>query len=537
MQRIHTEIENVHISQVASKLFNVQSHGQVYQVWLGSEDQLPSCQCMDYRIRKLPCKHICAVVQQPSVGWESLGSRFNAHPLFILDQEVTQSQPEDTKLPAEVADCPATPLSSTIPESETVEENSTAKSRKATVSLPCRKKSNIRRQCIQEVKSLHDELYLITDRAVLNETLTKIREALKYARNHRPKESGIALKDKTLSPKKKIAVKVKRTKLARRKKKDYFKKRVGSVADARNAKISIGDKENGKRKISVPNEARFSNKRRRELLEQEDDTWVIINGLKLTNRMKNVLLTKFEWLSDDHIDAAQYLIKQLGTGVSSLNCIAATTHCSRFAVPHDFHQTIQCHNIGSHWVVSSSVSGKLVVYESLYTTVNESLKRQLTYLYKGLCNDDGSLDITVVLQQWQKGSSDCGLFCIANGVALANGIDPTTVSWDQDKMRDHLYKCFEKQKIEMFPHEVKQTPARKCHYVVSVYCICLKHIPGAPMVYWGKCDNWFHHVYPTKCVKLTVKQAAALATESPFVCEYCEKDSLKKTSKMSPIVL
>ena len=135
--------------------------------------------------------------------------------------------------------------------------------------------------------------------------------------NHRPKENGIALKDKTLSPKKKIAVKVKRTKLARRKKKDYFKKRVGSVADARNAKISIEEKENGKRKIR--NEARFSHKRRGELLEQEDDPWVIINGLKLTNRMKNVLLTKFEWLSDDHIDGAQYLIKQLGTGVSGLN--------------------------------------------------------------------------------------------------------------------------------------------------------------------------------------------------------------------------
>ena len=109
MQRIHTEIENAHISQVTPKLFNVQIRGQVYQVWLGSEDQLPSCQCMDYRIRKLPCKHICAVVQQPSVGWESLGSRFNTHPLFTLDQEVTQSQPEDTKLPAEVADCPSTP--------------------------------------------------------------------------------------------------------------------------------------------------------------------------------------------------------------------------------------------------------------------------------------------------------------------------------------------------------------------------------------------------------------------------------------------
>ena len=68
---------------------------------------------------------------------------------------------------------------------------------------------------------------------------------------------------------------------------------------------------------------------------------------------------------------------------------------------------------------------------------NETLKKMT------LCKDDRSLDITVVLQQQQKGTSDCGLFCIANSVALANGIDPSTVSWDQNKMRDHLYKCFE----------------------------------------------------------------------------------------------
>ena len=223
MQRIHTEIENVHISQVTPTLFNVKSRGQVYQVWLGSDIQLPTCQCIDYRIKKLPCKHICAVVQQPSIGWESLGSRFNTHPLFTLDKEVTQvQQPEVTKSPGEVTDCPSTPSIPTIAESETVEEGLTVKNVKATVSLPCRKKSNIRGQCVQEVKSLHDELYLITDRAVLSEVLKKIRDVRGHARNHRPKENGIALKDKSLSPKKTTVEKVKRIKLAKKKEERLF---------------------------------------------------------------------------------------------------------------------------------------------------------------------------------------------------------------------------------------------------------------------------------------------------------------------------
>jgi hypothetical protein len=39
------------------------------------------------------------------------------------------------------------------------------------------------------------------DKDALNETIKKIREVLSYTRQHRPKENGIALKDKSLSPK------------------------------------------------------------------------------------------------------------------------------------------------------------------------------------------------------------------------------------------------------------------------------------------------------------------------------------------------
>ena len=69
-------------------MVNSESSNERYQVWLGSETQLPSCQCMDYRKNKLPCKHICAIVSLPDVGWQSLGASFNNHPLFKLDEAV-----------------------------------------------------------------------------------------------------------------------------------------------------------------------------------------------------------------------------------------------------------------------------------------------------------------------------------------------------------------------------------------------------------------------------------------------------------------
>ena len=112
MRRIDADIEDANISQLTPKLFNVKSHRQLHQVWLGSDTQLPTCQCMDYRTKKLPCKHICAVVQQPSVGWESLGSRFDTHPLFTLDTEVVGApHSEESVSPKELLDnthCPST---------------------------------------------------------------------------------------------------------------------------------------------------------------------------------------------------------------------------------------------------------------------------------------------------------------------------------------------------------------------------------------------------------------------------------------------
>ena len=111
------------------------------------------------------------------------------------------------------------------------------------------------------------------------------------------------------------------------------------------------------------------------------------------------------------------------------------------------------------------------MYESLYRTVNDSLKRQLVSIYKELCNDDGSLHITVVLQQRQKGTSDCGLFCAANAVALANGIDPSLVKWEQDKMRNHLDRCFLQKRMEMFPHETKHKHKVRicCEYSLHLF--------------------------------------------------------------------
>ena len=75
----------------------------------------------------------------------------------------------------------------------------------------------------------------------------------------------------------------------------------------------------------------------------------------------------------------------------------------------------------------------------------------LRYLYQNVCVE-GQLTVTVVLQQLQKGLCDCGLFCLANATALAQGGNQTYVTWDQSKMREHLAECYKTNRMKVFPH-------------------------------------------------------------------------------------
>ena len=101
MKRSNPQYPSNYIRSCGNSLFMVQiseSTDEQYQVWLGSQTQLPSCQCIDYKKNKMPYKHICRVVNLPDVGWESLGTSFQDHPLFKLDHiAVTSVSCEEQK--------------------------------------------------------------------------------------------------------------------------------------------------------------------------------------------------------------------------------------------------------------------------------------------------------------------------------------------------------------------------------------------------------------------------------------------------------
>ena len=63
---------------------------------------------------------------------------------------------------------------------------------------------------------------------------------------------------------------------------------------------------------------------------------------------------------------------------------------------------------------------------------------------------DSNLAVELPPAQTQQGGVDCGLFAFAFAYELADGNDPSDVSFDQGKMCQHLVQCLEKGRLEAF---------------------------------------------------------------------------------------
>jgi polycystin 1L2 len=75
------------------------------------------------------------------------------------------------------------------------------------------------------------------------------------------------------------------------------------------------------------------------------------------------------------------------------------------------------------------------------------MEKQLAQCYPLIENKDVSFPPV----RNQTGEVDCGLFAIAYAFELAAGNDPTTINFDQSKMRQHLLSCLEREEFTSFP--------------------------------------------------------------------------------------
>ena len=107
----------------------------------------------------------------------------------------------------------------------------------------------------------------------------------------------------------------------------------------------------------------------------------------------------------------------------------------------------------------------------MYVTINKHVKEQIATLLSTkyqIIKTHCIMDV-----QKQVGSSDCGLFTMANATALAYAIRPDTCWYDQGKMRQHLYECLQQEDLTQFLlRRERRSKEIKFSDNIKVFCIC-----------------------------------------------------------------
>ena len=210
----------------------------------------------------------------------------------------------------------------------------------------------------------------------------------------------------------------------------------------------LSTKLNTKLSISPPNLDEPPMKKR--LVESETEMvkpWVSFNSATLSMHDKEDILTGNE-LNDKHIDYGQRLLHVKFPHITGLRSTLFQQTCTAPTLSKSALQVIHCR--GNHWITVSTVfdqttEGNVLVYDSLYTTIDSNTVILLEKMFGKM------LSLELVRMQRQCGSKDCGLFALGVCTAIAHGIDPSKIKFDQYKMRHHLITCFESNNLSLFP--------------------------------------------------------------------------------------
>ena len=255
-----------------------------------------------------------------------------------------------------------------------------------------------------------------------------------------------------------------------------------------------------------------------ELSAQKENCWVKVGTVNLTFDDQDALKNRsHKWLNDNHITAAQNLLKSQHPHINGLQPpvlqITQTfeVHCSK--------PFVQILNMSqNHWITVSTIGcapGIVKVYDSMHLRLPSSLKQIIADL---MFHKGRNIKVQYINMQNQIGLNDCGLFAIASAAAICHDIDPSKVDFCQKDMREHLTNSFEQG--QLLPIPTKQlTEQRMETYAVEtvkIYCLCRQiNDKNRQMVECTYCKNWFH----LDCLKVP-KNVIANKTV-PWYCKSC----------------
>ena len=111
------------------------------------------------------------------------------------------------------------------------------------------------------------------------------------------------------------------------------KKRFGVGAENREKSADLTITSNGsvknKEKREKPVVIDLTTLKNYEQSNAKAQPWLTVQGINLTEELREILMNEKEWLSDVHVDAAQRLLKSENPGVGGLNDIVVMTHLKK----------------------------------------------------------------------------------------------------------------------------------------------------------------------------------------------------------------
>ena len=178
--------------------------------------------------------------------------------------------------------------------------------------------------------------------------------------------------------------------------------------------------------------------------ENTHPTWIQKHGYRLSLLDKEVLYSG-DMLSDLHMNVSQAILKNQFPHVDGFNnTLLQVKQSSELEIKSGL-QIVHCR--GNHWILASNMSceeGVVQLFDSIFASVDETTVRVLHTFFQ-------FTNIQMMPFQKQLGVSDCGLFSIAAATAILFGQDPTTISFQQDRMWNHLLNCIEQGLFSLFP--------------------------------------------------------------------------------------
>ena len=458
----------------------------------GPEKSFPNCQCIDWKRTMLPCKHMVAIFQSDlQVSWDSLPASYRSSPFLSLDLSVIHGEGKEEK---EEEEEDQTLIQNYA--AQQFDEDESQSKLKSSLQIPIKKflkanKASSCREILSQIKSL---TYLLCDEDILSSLVKTLKSTLLEFQEHAPKEEGLTLEAKKTCKRKLSSLTINENLPKPKTKKSELSGRVGvSTEKRRMAKdIQVTDKNEGpllteevaplddaiydipfKSGVdtiilpSVREKTTVAKVSEDEEIAEEQTEITITDtvpahgkvkqhrNLLLSNRERNTIKNN-QMLTDESINIAQNLLrKQFPVYSGFTDTVVGKTHM--FDIIPKTEPYIQILHAGSlHWIcvantnVNKFSNNEHFVYDSLKgREVKADVLRQIASY--SFCENDQICIKGQPVQQQQNGV-DCGIFSIAFATSLANGKDPTQITYDTSLMCTHFLSCLQSKKITELIH-------------------------------------------------------------------------------------